>query len=157
MTAAQIVVLGEYLDPEFEPTTLTVSQLLGILGYHNVPYPTPYTKAKLVNVFNNEVKTRAAKFKKERSKIANSVASEDGITDGHTGKPLSKTSKVSTYKIPRTYPNSYIGTRIGGSPYFEAPFTRPRRRGFTASTNATSPGASESGFSYKLFLISILC
>ncbi len=29
MTAAQIVVLGEYLDPEFEPTTLTVSQLLG--------------------------------------------------------------------------------------------------------------------------------
>ncbi len=118
MTAAQIVVLGEYLDPEFEPTTLTVSQLLGVLGYHNIPYPTPYTKAKLVNVFNNEVKTRAAKFKKERSKMENSVASEDGITDGHTGKPLSKTSNVSTYRILRMCSNSYIGTRTGSSSYF---------------------------------------
>lgn len=95
MTAAQVISLGEYLEPDFDPTSLTVSQLLGVLGYHNTPYPTPYTKAKLVHVFNNEVKPRAAKFKKERLKKENSIASEEGITDGHTGRPLGNKGKVS--------------------------------------------------------------
>lgn len=94
MTAAQVIGLGEYLNPDFEPTSLTVSQLLGVLGFHNIPYPTPYTKAKLVLVFNNEVKPRAAKFRKERLKKENSIASEDGITDGVTGKPLGGKGKV---------------------------------------------------------------
>jgi hypothetical protein len=95
MTAAQVISLGEYLEPDFDPTSLTVSQLLGVLGYHNIPYPTPYAKAKLAHVFNNEVKPRAAKFKKERLKKENSIASEDGITDGHTGRPLGNKAKVS--------------------------------------------------------------
>ncbi|KAF8902122.1 Man1-Src1p-C-terminal domain-containing protein [Gymnopilus junonius] len=94
MTAAQVITLGEYLEPEFDPSTLTVSQLLGVLGYHNIAFPTPYNKLKLVQVFNNEVKSRATKFKKERLKKENSIASEEGITDGITGQPLSKKGKA---------------------------------------------------------------
>ncbi|KAF4614692.1 hypothetical protein D9613_003028 [Agrocybe pediades] len=90
LTAAQVVNLGEYLEPDFDPASLTVAQLLGVLGYHNIAYPQPYTKAKLVQVFNNEVKSRATKFKKERIKKENSIASEEGITDGITGQPLAK-------------------------------------------------------------------
>lgn len=90
LTSAQVISLGEYLEPDFDPAALTVSQLLGVLGYHNIPYPTPYTKPKLIQVFNNEVKTRAKKFKKDRVKKENSIASEEGIMDGVTGQPLSK-------------------------------------------------------------------
>jgi len=90
LTASQIINLGEYLEPDFDPATLTVAQLLGVLGYHNIAYPLPYTKAKLVQVFTNEVKSRATKFKKERIKRENSFASEEGIVDGHTGEPLVK-------------------------------------------------------------------
>ncbi|KIM49156.1 hypothetical protein M413DRAFT_438323 [Hebeloma cylindrosporum] len=90
MTAAQIINVGEYLEPDFEPTSLTVSQLLGILCYHNIDYPTPYTKTKLVQVFNSDVKTRATRFKKERLKKENSVASDDGIKDGITGQLIGK-------------------------------------------------------------------
>ncbi|KAG1731917.1 Man1-Src1p-C-terminal domain-containing protein [Suillus lakei] len=86
MTAAQVIGLGEYLNPEFDPATLTVAQLLGVLGYHNIRFPTPYTKPKLVQLFLDEVKPKAAK--KE-----NSAASDDGITDGMTGKPLSGATK----------------------------------------------------------------
>ncbi|GAW02389.1 Man1-Src1p-C-terminal domain-containing protein [Lentinula edodes] len=89
LTAAQIIAQGDYLEPDFQPTTLTISQLLGVLGYHNIIYPTPYSKAKLVQVFNDEVKRRAAKFKKERIKKENSIASDDGIKDGVTGEYLS--------------------------------------------------------------------
>ncbi len=88
LTAAQIIGLGEYLKPEFEPSTLTVSQLLGVLGYHNIPYPQPYTKPKLIQTFNEEIKANAKKLTKERLKKENSIASDDGITDGITGEPV---------------------------------------------------------------------
>jgi hypothetical protein len=94
MTAAQVIGLGEYLNPEFDPATLTVAQLLGVLGYHNIRFPTPYTKPKLVQLFLDEVKPKAAKFKKDRLKKENSAASDDGITDGMTGKPLGGATKV---------------------------------------------------------------
>lgn len=97
MTSAQVIALGQYLDPDFDPTSLTVSQLLGVLGFHNINYPTPYSKPKLVHVFNEEIKTRSSKFKRERLKKENSIASEDGITDGLTGQPLGDTTKVSTH------------------------------------------------------------
>ncbi|KAF9264714.1 hypothetical protein L218DRAFT_957919 [Marasmius fiardii PR-910] len=101
LTAAQVIALGEYLEPEFEPSTLTISQLLGILGYHNIVYPTPYSKPKLIQVFNEEVKRKASKYKKDRIRKANSIASDDGITDGLTGEPLSK-RKNTTVTVRRS-------------------------------------------------------
>jgi hypothetical protein len=94
LTTAQVISLGEYLEPDFDPASLTNPQLLGILGYHNINYPTPYTKPKLVQVFNDEIKAKAGKFKKERLKQENSLASDEGIIDGHSGQPLNGGSKV---------------------------------------------------------------
>lgn len=94
LTTAQIVELGDYLKPDFDPASLTVSQLLGVFGYHNVMYPTPYTKPKLVQLFNNEIKSKASLLKKERLSRQNSQASDDGITDGLTGRPLNEGRKV---------------------------------------------------------------
>lgn len=88
LTAAQIISQGDYLDADFDPATLTVPQLLGILGYHSVRFPTPYTKPKLVQLFLDEVRPKATKFRKERLKRENSIASDDGITDGITGEPI---------------------------------------------------------------------
>jgi len=94
LTSAQVISLGEYLEPDFDPSTLTVSQLLGVLGFHNIRYPTPYTKGKLVQLFNDKIKPRASKFKRERIKNENSMASDDGIMDGITGEPLNGKTKV---------------------------------------------------------------
>ncbi|KAF7338325.1 Inner nuclear membrane protein SRC1 [Mycena venus] len=94
LTSAQIIAQGHYLDPDFEPGSLTVSQLLGVLGYHNIVYPTPYSKPKLIALFDAEIKSRASKFKKERLKAEASIASDDGITDGHTGEPLAAARKA---------------------------------------------------------------
>jgi len=88
LTTAQVINLGEYLDPDFDPTSLTNPQLLGVLGYHNVHYPTPYSKPKLVQIFNDEIKAKAGNLKKERLKKENSMASDEGIIDGHSGQPL---------------------------------------------------------------------
>ena len=61
---------------------------------HSIKYPSQYNKSKLVQIFNDEVKTKAKKFTKERIKRENSQASEDGITDGVTGRPLNEGKKV---------------------------------------------------------------
>ncbi|KAK7014895.1 inner nuclear membrane protein SRC1 [Favolaschia claudopus] len=93
LTSAQIIAQGDYLSPSFNASTLTVSQLLGVLGYHNIVYPTPYSKPKLVALFDAEIKPRASKFIKERLKAESSIASDEGITDGHTGEPLAAARK----------------------------------------------------------------
>jgi hypothetical protein len=90
LTAAQVISLGEYLQPDFDPASLTVNQLLGVFGFHNVAYPMPYTKPKLVQLFKDEITANATRYKRERVKRESSIASEDGITDGHTGKPLNQ-------------------------------------------------------------------
>lgn len=96
LTAAQIIGQVDYLDVDFDPGALTVSQLLGILAYHNIRYPTPYTKPKLVQLFLDEIKPKASKLRKEKLKRENSLASDDGITDGVTGQPIN--GKVVVYE-----------------------------------------------------------
>ncbi|KAF9053636.1 hypothetical protein BDZ89DRAFT_1098171 [Hymenopellis radicata] len=93
LTATQVIAQGSYLEPDFEPSSLTVSQLLGVLSHHAVKYPTPYSKPKLVQVFNDEIKANSAKLKRQRLKHESSIASDDGITDGVTGKPISVDSR----------------------------------------------------------------
>jgi hypothetical protein len=92
LTAAQVIALGEYLDPDFDPSSLTVNQLLGVFGFHNIRYPTPYTKPRLVQLFNDEIKAKTRQLKKDRVKKENSFASDDGIKDGVTGRYLNEDS-----------------------------------------------------------------
>jgi len=100
MTAAQVIAIGDYLDPDFDPSTLTVPQLLGVFGYHNVTYPSQYTKPKLVQLFNEEIKPKVNKLKRERIRKENSQASDDGIKDGVTGKLINEGKKVSDGVLP---------------------------------------------------------
>ncbi|KAI9458480.1 Man1-Src1p-C-terminal domain-containing protein [Russula earlei] len=121
MTAAQVIALGEYLDPDFDPTTLTVNQLLGVFGFHNIRYPTPYTKPKLVQLFNDEIKPKMKQFKKDKHKKETSLASDNGIKDGITGHFLNEDSNKSLRRSSRR------GSRAPSSeaePQAEAPKRR---------------------------------
>jgi hypothetical protein len=86
LTAAQVITQGDYLEPDFDPSTLTVNQLLGVFGFHNIRYPTPYTKPKLVQLFHDEISTKTKAYKKERVKAEASAASDVDIKDGVTGE-----------------------------------------------------------------------
>jgi hypothetical protein len=135
LTAAQVIGLGEYLNEGFDPATLTVSQLLGVLGFHNIKYPSPYTKPKLVQLFNEEIKSKSTKFKKERLKRENSQASDDGITDGLTGEPVG---------VPRAPPARRSSRRISRAPSTEQETSPvrpdpPKRRRSSAQPSLGGP------------------
>jgi HeH/LEM domain len=89
LTSTEVIHRGEYLEPDFDPMSLTVPHLLSILTLHAVKYPTPYSKSKLVQAFNDEIKPRIKQLKKERLKQEGSLASSHGIVDGITGESMS--------------------------------------------------------------------
>ena len=127
MTAAQVIALGEYLDPDFDPSSLTVNQLLGVFGFHNIRYPSPYTKPKLVQLFNDEIKPKMKQLKKDRVKKETSLASGDGIKDGLTGQYLNEDSnKVCAYCL--------VACMLFDSCYAQ-PLRRSSRRGSRAPSS----------------------
>lgn len=95
-STSDIIARGEYLEPDFNPASLTIAHLLGILGYHGVNYPSQHSKAKLVQLFNDEIKANADKFLEQRLSQQNSQASDEGIKDGITGEALNGGRKVSS-------------------------------------------------------------
>ncbi|KEP50696.1 sulfide-quinone oxidoreductase [Rhizoctonia solani 123E] len=88
LSASEVINRGDYLKPDFEPSTLTIPHLLSVLTYHGIKYPTPHNKGKLIEVFNNELKPRGAELLKERQVRERKKPSPDGIYDGHTGQAI---------------------------------------------------------------------
>ncbi|KAL1868695.1 inner nuclear membrane protein enriched at telomere/subtelomere region [Diaporthe australafricana] len=74
----------DYLQPEFEPASVTIPRLRSILVSQNVPYPATAKKAQLVEIFNDTVAPRAKKLLAQRQKAKRSSM---GITniDGSQG------------------------------------------------------------------------
>lgn len=76
----------EYLQPGFEPTTLTVPRLRSILVAHNVPYPSSAKKPDLVALFHQHVAPQARNLLSAQSRTKRSargiedVASSQGST-----------------------------------------------------------------------------
>ncbi|KAI3400475.1 hypothetical protein diail_3096 [Diaporthe ilicicola] len=74
----------DYLQPDFEPASVTIPRLRSILVSQNVPYPATAKKAQLVEIFNDTVAPRARKLLAQRQKAKRSSM---GITniDGSQG------------------------------------------------------------------------
>ncbi|PWW75130.1 hypothetical protein C7212DRAFT_281055, partial [Tuber magnatum] len=68
----------EYLQPGFDPNTLKVAELRGILLEHNVEYPSSAKKAQLVELFNSQILPKARRILGARSRVKASV---QGIID----------------------------------------------------------------------------
>lgn len=138
LTAAQVIALGEYLDPDFDPSSLTVNQLLGVFGFHNIRYPTPYTKPKLVQLFNDEIKPKMRLLKKDRVKKENSIASDNGIKDGATGRYLNEDSNKVGSLLPRCLHASRLVSRPAPTPVLPPRLPSSRIRHRAQSRGGTS-------------------
>ncbi|KAL8416646.1 hypothetical protein RB596_006979 [Gaeumannomyces avenae] len=68
----------DYLQPDFDPRTLTVPRLRSILVTYGVQYPATAKKGQLIDIFLDEVAPRSAKILAER---ARAKRSSRGIVD----------------------------------------------------------------------------
>lgn len=68
----------DYLQPEFDLTTLTVPRLRSILVNHDIPYPASAKKSQLIGILQDEVLPQARKLLSDRDRVRRTSA---GITD----------------------------------------------------------------------------
>ncbi|KAI1779441.1 Man1-Src1p-C-terminal domain-containing protein [Hypoxylon cercidicola] len=71
----------EYLQPGFDPKTLTIPRLRSILVAHNVPYSSSAKKGQLVDIFNEQVVPQSKKILAAR---ARAKRSSKGIVDAES-------------------------------------------------------------------------
>ncbi|TEB39426.1 hypothetical protein FA13DRAFT_1784182 [Coprinellus micaceus] len=114
LTATEVVALGSYLEPDFDASSLTVSQLLGVLGHHGVPYPLPYSKPILVQLFVDKIVSQADTLKAQRLKFQRTMPSDEGIIDGLAGARPRRLGKKPAQKVP-SHPESSLPHTRGAS------------------------------------------
>ncbi|OCK80118.1 sister chromatid separation protein-like protein [Lepidopterella palustris CBS 459.81] len=68
----------QYLDPDFDPSSLKVPQLRSILVAHDIQYPSSANKPKLVELFNEHIAPQASTILRARSRTKRSAR---GIKD----------------------------------------------------------------------------
>lgn len=81
-----------YLD--FDPKSLKVAQLRGILNEYDISYPSNAKKTDLIMIFNDEVKPNASKHLQKYEKSIKNL-NDVGFINATTGKPVRR-SKRST-------------------------------------------------------------
>lgn len=90
LSTSQIIAKGDYLEPNFEPNSLTIAQLVGIFAFHEVNWQeVPKTKPNLVRLFEREIKANGEELRRKRREMEDTLASGNGIVNGVTGSPAS--------------------------------------------------------------------
>lgn len=107
LTSQEVIDRGDYLEPEFDPSTLLVVHLRAILQNHDVKYAANATKAQLIKLFNQYVVPNAGRYKQARRDTAAIKSDASDIVDGSTGEYLEpssirrRLSRKSTAEIPK--------------------------------------------------------
>ena len=68
----------EYLTPGFDPSSLTMARLRGILAKHSIPYPASAKKPQLIDIFDKQLVPQSSRI---LATIARARRSSRGITD----------------------------------------------------------------------------
>ncbi|KXJ95524.1 Man1-Src1p-C-terminal domain-domain-containing protein [Microdochium bolleyi] len=101
---------AEYLQPGFDPKSLTIPRLRSILVAHNIPYSSSAKKGQLIDIFNDQVVPKSKKILAER---ARAKRSSKGIVDAEGSQsvnpfdehddlpPPSRASTVRRSRSPR--------------------------------------------------------
>lgn len=82
----------EYLQPGFDPATLKVAELRGILLEHNIDYPSSAKKAHLVALFTQHIASKARQILKTRSNVKPSGRGIIDVVPG-TNPPVGATPR----------------------------------------------------------------
>jgi hypothetical protein len=123
----------DYLQPDFDPQTVTMPQLRSILVTHNVQYPGTAKKQKLVDLFTQEVAPQAKKILAQRARAKRSskgiVDAGSQETDGFN-QDLMPPPSTKRSKSPRK-PSNRIKTE-------DAELLSPTKRGVRSSSRQLS-------------------
>ncbi|KXT08490.1 hypothetical protein AC579_3906 [Pseudocercospora musae] len=74
-----------YLEPDFDPSTLTIPRLRSILVAHNVNYPSSAKKQQLIDLFNDKVVSQARNIRAANARVKRTSRGIEDIGTGRKG------------------------------------------------------------------------
>lgn len=74
-----------YLEPGFDPTSLTIPRLRSVLLEHGIDYPSNAKKGQLVDIFNEQLLPQARKIKQASARIKRTSRGIEDVTTGRKG------------------------------------------------------------------------
>lgn len=117
----------EYLQPSFDPSSVTMPRLRNVLMTHDIQYPASAKKTQLVDIFNQELKPKARKLLAARDKvrrtskgITDMPSSQEGTVNGDSEErgsmPPPPVPKVSEQRKSRKSAGRALDDTVSGSP-----------------------------------------
>ncbi|KJX92374.1 sister chromatid separation protein Src1 [Zymoseptoria brevis] len=101
----------EYLDPDFDPSSVTIPRLRSILVAHNVSYPSSAKKQQLVELFNTSVLPQVRKIRAANARVKRTSRGIEDITTGRKGTGARDESDDDIPPTPATGRSSRRTTR----------------------------------------------
>lgn len=126
----------DYLQPGFDPKSLTIPRLRSILVAHNVPYTSSAKKAQLIEIFNEQIVPQSKKILDAR---ARAKRSSRGIVDADTVSSSSTSFDPPEELAPPPRP---VSTRRSRSPRKAAPRIKSEEPDFDPPMPAPAPAPS---------------
>ncbi|PVG02588.1 hypothetical protein CPB86DRAFT_696848 [Serendipita vermifera] len=111
LTSQEIIDRGDYLEPNFDASSLLVANLRAILQHHDVSFAANASKAALIQAFEDNIVPNAKKYKRIRQANAAIRSDASDILDGETGNYLEppirrRSSRKSAVETPRRVPSA---------------------------------------------------
>lgn len=128
----------DYLQPDFDPASITVPRLRSLLVRHNVQYPATAKKAQLVEIFNENVVPQAKRILDRRAKakrssmgitnVDNSVGYSVASTEDMRPPPSASRSRGRPKKNPASAASSFTAPSEEPEQTPQPRNTSPRKR-----------------------------
>lgn len=112
----------DYLQPDFDPSSLTVPKLRNVLLIEDVDYPQSAKKAVLVDLFNQHITPKAARLRDIRTRVH---ASAHGMVDAAPPRDDFDPSSARRHTASRKSARGAVDTTEDGE---EQDRTRTRRK-----------------------------
>src|SRR5690348_624993 len=93
----------DYLQTQFDPSTLTVPRLRSILVSHDIPYPSGAKKPQLLEIFTEKVLPQSRKILSARSRARRT---SKGITNADRADTADLEDEAPVLPPPTTRPRS---------------------------------------------------
>lgn len=83
---------------EFDPKSLKVAQLRGILSEYDISYPSNAKKTDLIKLFNDEIKPNASELLQQYEKSIKNL-NDVGFINATTGKPVRRSKRSTSAEV----------------------------------------------------------
>lgn len=128
----------DYLQPDFDPASVTIPRLRSILVSHNIQYPATAKKAQLIEIFNENVVPQAKRILDRRARAKrssmgitnadNSVGYSVASTEDMKPPPSASRSRGRPKKNPSSVASSFTAPSEEPEQTPRARNTSPRKR-----------------------------